>query len=150
LHSPKLGYLGLAAVMRSFCAEFGERKRIQIGFRSHGLPSFVPPDISVCLFRVLQEALRNAMKHSGTRQFDVQLDGTSDEIHLMVSEDGVGFNLDGATNGPGLGLNRMQQRLKLVKGILSINSQPGRGTTIHARVPTTVAFTGEIALPVET
>jgi signal transduction histidine kinase len=115
LRSPRLGYLGLAAVMRSFCAEFGERKRIQIGFRSHGLPSFVPPDISVCLFRVLQEALRNAMKHSGTRQFDVQLDGTSDEIHLMVSEDGVGFNLDGATNGPGLGLNRMQQRLKLVK-----------------------------------
>jgi signal transduction histidine kinase len=135
LHSPRLEYLGLAEVMRSFCTEFGERKRVKIDFRSHGLPGLVPPDISLCLFRVLQEALHNAVKHSGVRQFDVQLQGTSDAIHLTVSEEGAGFNLEAARKGSGLGLNRMQERLKLVKGVLSIDSQLKRGTTVHAHVP---------------
>ena len=135
LHSPRLEYLGLAEVMRSFCTEFGERKRVEIDFSSHGLPGLVPPDISLCLFRVLQEALHNAVKHSGVRQFDVQLQGTSDEIHLTVSEEGAGFNLEAARKGSGLGLNRMQERLKLVKGVLSIDSQLKRGTTVHAHVP---------------
>jgi signal transduction histidine kinase len=135
LHSPRLEYLDIAGVMRSFCKEFGERRKVQVDFRSHDLPSFVPPDISLCLFRVLQEALHNAMKHSGVRQFDVQLQGTSDEIHLTVSDYGAGFDLEAARKGNGLGLNRMQERLKLVKGILSIDSQPKRGTTIEAGVP---------------
>jgi signal transduction histidine kinase len=135
LHSPRLEYLGLAAVMRSFCAEFGERKKVEIDFRSDGLPSLVPPDISLCLFRVLQEALFNAMKHSGVRQFDVQLQGTSDEIHLTVSEYGAGFNVEAARKGRGFGLNHLEERLKLVKGVLSIESQPERGTRILARVP---------------
>jgi signal transduction histidine kinase len=137
LHSPRLQYLGIAAVMSSFCKEFGERKRVEIDFRNEGLPSFVPPDVALCLFRVLQEALHNAGKHSGVRHFDVQLSGTSNEIHLTVSDCGVGFSLATARTGRGLGLNRMQERLKLVKGSLSIDSQPKRGTTIHARVPFT-------------
>jgi signal transduction histidine kinase len=86
LHSARLEYLDLAAVMRSFCAEFGERKGVEIDFTSHGLSSFTPPDISLCLFRVLQEALQNALRHSGVRQFDVQLQGTSGEIQLLVRE----------------------------------------------------------------
>ncbi|HWO37730.1 MAG TPA: sensor histidine kinase [Candidatus Acidoferrum sp.] len=137
LHSPRLQYLGIAAVMSSFCKEFGERKRVEIDVRSEGIPSFVPPDVALCLFRVLQEALHNAGKHSGVRHFDVQLSGSSDEIHLTVSDCGVGFSLATAKTGRGLGLNRMQERLKLVKGSLSIDSQPKRGTTIHARVPFT-------------
>ena len=135
LYSPRLEYLGLVAVIRSFCAEIGERERVKIGFKSDGLPSLVPPDISLCLFRVLQEALHNAVKHSGVRQFDVQLQRTSDEIHLTVSDYGAGFNLEAARKGHGLGLNRMQERLKLVKGSLSIDSQPRRGTSIDSRVP---------------
>jgi signal transduction histidine kinase len=75
------------------------------------------------------------VKHSGVRQFDVQLQGTSDAIHLTVSEEGAGFNLEAARKGSGLGLNRMQERLKLVKGVLSIDSQLKRGTTVHAHVP---------------
>jgi signal transduction histidine kinase len=147
LHSPRLQYLGVAAVMSSFCKEFGERKRVEIDFRSEGLPSFVPPDVALCLFRVLQEALHNAGKHSGVRHFDVQLSGTSNEIHLTVSDCGVGFSLATARTGRGLGLNRMQERLKLVKGSLSIDSQPKRGTTIHARVPFTSS--GDFAMAAE-
>jgi signal transduction histidine kinase len=75
------------------------------------------------------------VKHSGVRQFNGQLSGTSDEIHLTVCDGGAGFDLATARKGRGLGLNRMRERLKLVKGTLSIDSQPGRGTKVHARVP---------------
>ena len=135
LYSPRLEYLGIAGVMRSFCKDFRDQQRVEIDFRSHGLPNFVPLDISLCLFRVLQAALHNAVEHSGVRNFDVQLNGTSDEIHLTVSDRGVGFNLETARKSGGLGFNHMQERLKLVKGTLSIDSQPKRGTTIHARIP---------------
>ena len=135
LYSPRLEYLGIAAVMSSFCKEFGERKRVEIDFRSDGLPSAIPREISLCLFRVLQEALHNAVQHSGVRQVDARLWGTSDQIQLTVSDFGVGFNLRTGRELGGLGLNRIQERLKLVKGTLSIDSQPKRGTTICARVP---------------
>ena len=79
-YSPRLEYLGIAGVMRSFCKEFGERKRVGIDFRSDGLPSAMPPEISLCLFRVLQEALLNAVQHSGVRQVDARLWGMSYEF----------------------------------------------------------------------
>ncbi len=138
LYSPRLEYLGIAGVMSSFCQDFGEEKKVEIDFKSEGLPSLVPQDITLCLFRVLQEAAHNAVQHSGVRQFEGRLWAISDEIHLTVSDRGVGFNLEMARKARGLGLNRMEERLKLVKGSLSIDSQPKRGTTIHARVPLTL------------
>jgi signal transduction histidine kinase len=135
LYSPRLEYLGIAAVMSSFCKEFGERKRVGIDFRNDGLPSATPPGISLCLFRVLQEALHNAVQHSGVRQVDARLWATSDEIQLTISDRGVGLDIETAKTSRGLGLNRMRERLKLVNGTLTIESQPKRGTTIHARVP---------------
>ena len=135
LYSPRLEYLGIAGVMRSFCQDFGAQKSAEIDFKSDGLPGHVPPDITLCLFRVLQEAVHNAVQHSGVRQFHGRLWATSDEIHLTVSDCGVGFDLETARKARGLGLNRMEERLKLVKGKLSIDSQPKRGATIHASVP---------------
>jgi len=135
LHSLRFDYLGLAPLLKTFCSEFGRRKKLEIDFKSDSLPSFVPPDISLCLFRVLQEALHNAIRHSGAREFDVRLHGTSDEITLAVSDYGSGFDVEVAKNTLGLGLNHMRERLKLVKGILIIDSQSQGGTTIRARVP---------------
>ena len=136
LYSPRLEYLDIAGVMSSFCRDFGKRKGVEIDFRSDGLPQpRLPEDIALCLLRVLQEALLNAVKHSGVRHFDVRFSGTSDEIHLTVSDCGVGFDLEAARKSAGLGLNRIQERLKLVKGQLAIDSQRQIGTTIHARVP---------------
>jgi PAS domain S-box-containing protein len=132
LHSPRFEYLSIAAVMRSFCEEFGQRKGMEIEFRSHDVPNFVAPDTSLCLFRVLQEGLYNSVKHSGVRHFEVELWGQPSEIHLTVSDSGAGFD---TKEGRGLGLTGMQDRLKLLKGTFSIDSQPLRGTTIHARVP---------------
>jgi PAS domain S-box-containing protein len=135
LYSPRLEYLGIPSVIRSFCEEFGEKKRVEIDFRSHDLPSLVLPDVSICLFRVLQEALHNGVNHSGAQKFSVQLWGASDEIHLAVNDYGVGFDLRAARRGRGLGLTRMEQRVKLVEGTFSIESQPEGGTTVHVSVP---------------
>ena len=120
--------------MRGFCREFGEQQKVEIDFKIHDLPVPLSPDISLCFFRVLQEALHNSAKHSGVRYFEVELWGTPDEIHLTVSDSGVGFDIDAAKASRGLGLISMEERLRLVGGELSINSQPKRGTTIHARV----------------
>jgi PAS domain S-box-containing protein len=135
LHSSKLEYLGLAVAMRSFCREFGELQKVEIDFQSHDLPSPVPPDISLCLFRVLQEALHNSVKHSGVRRFEARLWGTPGQIDLMVQDSGAGFDSEAAKESRGLGLISMQERVRLVKGTLSIESQPQGGTTIRACVP---------------
>ena len=135
LHSAKLHYLGIAAAMRSFCKEFSEQQNMEIDFRSHDLPSSLSPDISLCFFRVLQEALHNSAKHSGVRHFEVRLWGASDEIHLTVKDSGSGFDREAAKQSRGLGLISMEERLKLVKGTFSIESRPNHGTTIHARAP---------------
>jgi PAS domain S-box-containing protein len=135
LHSSRLEYLGIAATTRAFCKEFGEQQKVEIDFKTHGLPSPVPLDISLCFFRVLQEALHNSAKHSGVRRFEVQLWGTPSEIHLTVRDSGAGFDREATKQNRGLGLISMAERLKLLKGTFSIESQPKRGTTIHACVP---------------
>jgi signal transduction histidine kinase len=136
LHSAKLEYMGIVGAMRGFCKEFADQQRIEVEFRNHDLPISLPsPEVSLCLFRVLQEALHNAAKHSGVRHFEVMLWGRTGEIHLAVSDAGAGFDFQTTKEGRGLGLTSMQERLKLVNGELSIDSHPKRGTTIHARAP---------------
>jgi PAS domain S-box-containing protein len=134
LHSPKLDYLGIAAVMKNFCKQFSERQNVKIDFSDEGLAT-VPREISLCLFRVLQEALHNALKHSGVRHFTVELRGAADAVQLTVHDSGVGFDPDVVLQGSGLGLTSMKERLKLVDGIVSIHSQANGGTTVQARVP---------------
>jgi PAS domain S-box-containing protein len=137
LHSSRLQYLGIVAAMRGFCREFGEHQKVEIDCKIRDLPVPLSADISLCFFRVLQEALHNSAKHSGVRHFEVELWGTSDDIYLTVRDSGAGFNIDAAKASRGLGLISMAERLRLVGGALSINSRPMRGTTIHAHVPLT-------------
>jgi signal transduction histidine kinase len=91
--------------------------------------------VSLALFRVLQEALQNAVKHSRVQDFKVELRSTPDEIHLTVIDPGTGFDQTEALGSRGLGLISMRERLQLVNGSLAIQSAPGHGTTIQARVP---------------
>ena len=135
LHSSKLEYLGIVVAANSFCKELSEQQKVEIDFSHMAIPHGVPKEISLCLFRVLQEALQNAAKHSGVRHFRAELRGTEGEIQLTVSDLGVGFDPQDAINRHGLGLISMRERLQLVSGEISIKSQPGGGTTIHARVP---------------
>jgi PAS domain S-box-containing protein len=135
LHSSKLELLGLVGACHSFCRELSDRQNVEVAFHSRDLPKNLPPQIALCLFRVLQEALQNAVKHSGARRFDVSLSGAPSEILLAVHDSGIGFDPEKAIEGNGLGLISMMERLKLVDGQLSIDSKPQVGTTIHARVP---------------
>ena len=139
LHSSKLEYLGLVPAMRGFCEEFAEKQKLKIDFQSNSLPDHIAPDISLCLFRVLQEALHNAAKHSQVSHFDVHLRGIPGEIQLTITDGGVGFDVEFANNGRGLGLISMRERVKLVKGIFSIVSKPLQGTQITVRIPVSTA-----------
>jgi signal transduction histidine kinase len=135
LHSSKLEYLGIVVAMTSFCREFSDQQKVEIDFKSDGLPTRLSPEISLCLFRVLQEALHNSVKHSGVRHFDVKLRGDSREIHLDISDSGQGFELEAAIQRRGLGLISMRERVRLVNGTIAIESKPMKGTTINVRVP---------------
>lgn len=135
LHSSKLKLLGLAAAAAGFCREFSDKCGVNIDFQSGNIPNELSEDISICLFRVLQEAVQNAAKHSGTKQFQVVLRNGSNEIELAVHDSGVGFDTEMALRKNGLGLISMRERLKLVNGELSIESGLQRGTTIRARLP---------------
>jgi PAS domain S-box-containing protein len=135
LHSSKLRLLGIVVAAKSFCQEFSEQQKVKIDFTHLDIPGTVPEEISLCLFRVMQEALQNAVKHSGGRHFGVELRGASDGIHLTVRDSGLGFDPEAAVNNRGLGLVSMHERVNLAKGTFSIESQPERGTTIHVRLP---------------
>jgi len=135
LHSSKLEYLGLEAAASSFCKELSERQNIKIDFRCDAIPEDLPSEVSLCLFRVLQEALHNAVKYSGVGVFEVSLTGSPQEIEMKVHDSGIGFDAKVASNGHGLGLTSMRERLKLVGGQFSIDSHPNQGTTVFARVP---------------
>jgi PAS domain S-box-containing protein len=135
LHSSKLDILGTAAAMKSFSAEFARQHHIQVEFTSSNVPFPLSRDVSLCLYRVLQEALHNAVKHSGAHSFFVDLRGEHGAVELTVRDTGVGFNLDAVSQGQGLGLVSMRERLNIVKGMFSIESVPGSGTTIRARAP---------------
>jgi PAS domain S-box-containing protein len=134
LHSSQLEHLGVVTGIKSWCREFGERRHIQIDFE-HNVQGSFPPEIGLCLFRVLQEALHNAAKHSGVKRFEVQLHEESGEIHLIVSDSGRGFDVEAMKQGRGLGLTSMRERVRLVNGTISIESNPMSGTTIHVRIP---------------
>jgi PAS domain S-box-containing protein len=135
LHSSSLRYLHVVKAMRGLCAERSKQHDVEINFAHKDVPDWVPQEISLCLFRVLQEGLHNAVRHSEARKFDVNLTGASGGLDLVITDSGRGFDLAEAMNGRGLGLSSMQERLKLVEGSLAIDTQAGRGTTIHARVP---------------
>jgi PAS domain S-box-containing protein len=134
LHSSKLEYLGLEAATAGFCRELSERQNIKIDVRCDRIPKGLSNEIALCLFRVLQEALHNAVKYSGVDAFEVSLTGASGEIELRVHDSGAGFDPDNINSRNGLGLTSMKERLRSVNGELTIDSKPGRGTTILARV----------------
>ena len=135
LHSSKLDYLGVVAALKGFCKEFSEQYDVSVDFTDRNVPKDLSREVSLCFFRVTQEALRNAVKYSGTRQFSVEIAGINDEVKLIVRDEGAGFDVEEAKKNRGLGLVSMQERVHLVLGSLDVESKPGEGTTILAVVP---------------
>ena len=142
LHSAKLDYLGIATAIRGFCREFGKQHEVSIEFAERNVPKFMPRDGSLCLFRIAQEALHNAVKYSGTKQFWVELTGTTNQLQLEVRDAGTGFVVEEASRNGGLGLVSMRERVRVVDGRFSLESRPGAGTRILASVPLVAARGG--------
>ena len=135
LHPPKLEYLGVASASASFCREVSRQQNVDIAFSHDGIPDGVPNHVALSLFRVLQEAVTNAVRHAGVREVAVTLRGSPEDIRLEIVDAGVGFDRDAVLSGRALGLIGMQERVRLVNGDLVIESRPGAGTSIRARVP---------------
>ena len=135
LHSPKLELIGLKAAVARFCEEFSNRHDVTIDVQLENVPEALPPEISLCLYRVSQEALQNVVKHSGSRRAHLSLNSHIHTINLTVTDSGTGFDPHEAVRGQGLGLTSMEERLKVVGGQLFIHSHRGRGTTVHAVAP---------------
>ena len=135
LHSSKLEYVGLVKAIESFCREFGQKHALEINFRKENISNTPSPEVSLCLFRVLQEALNNAAKYSGVQNVQVELAQRSGRMHLKISDSGRGFDLHKAKKAVGVGLTGMQERVRLVNGSIRIQSRPLAGTTIHVVVP---------------
>jgi PAS domain S-box-containing protein len=134
LHPSRLALLGLEASAAALCREVADQQVTKIHLKAEHIPKSLSPRISLCLYRVLQEALQNAIKHSGVRHVDVSLRGRVDGIELTIQDAGTGFDAEEVATKAGLGLTSMRERMKVVKGALSIESTPGRGTTIRAWV----------------
>lgn len=135
LHPSGLEIVGLVSAIKGICREFSERFQIEITCDCQDVPAELPKELSFCLFRVLQEALHNAVKHSGARQIWVSLRATTTDIHLIVRDSGAGFDVRTASVGRGLGLTSIRERVRLVHGTVVMKSKPGAGTIIHACIP---------------
>jgi len=135
LHPSKLDTLGLVSSLKGFCGEFSGQHKLPVQFLYSDIPDLVPKDVTLCFFRIAQEALRNVVKHSGSTEAEVELAGSADGMELCISDSGHGFDVESVKGVAGLGLISMRERLRLVGGQLSIESEPSRGTRIRARIP---------------
>jgi signal transduction histidine kinase len=133
LHSSSLEHLGLVAAANGLCRELSEQYAVTIAFTHDRVPLDLSKDVALGMFRVLQEALINGIKHSNGDHFTVTLRG-GDVLELEVTDFGVGFDPHAARTR-GLGLTSMRERLRLMNGELFIESRPHEGTRIRARVP---------------
>ena len=136
LHPTKVEQLGLAAALRSLCKELGNGHGLAIDFtQREPPPGRASDDAALCLYRIVQEALRNVVKHGGTRYAAVELWGTDEAIRLRITDAGAGFDPALPRDHGGLGLVSMRERLHLVGGEMAIDSRPSQGTRIDVRVP---------------
>jgi len=133
LHPAKLRLIGLVAALDGLRRETS-RSEIDITFTHENVPSTLPPDLTLCLFRIVQEALQNALKYSQAHQVSVHLHGGAKGLALTIVDDGVGFDVDAAWT-KGLGLISIAERLETVHGTLQIRSSPGAGTRLDVAVP---------------
>jgi signal transduction histidine kinase len=135
IHPSNLEYLGAVAGMESWCRDFAKRQDLELDFTAN-VRNPLPPEIGVAFFRVLQEALQNTVRHSGTKGVQVELGEDSEALHLVVRDSGRGFDVEeAARRRGGLGLISMRERVRLLNGRISICSKPNGGTAIEARVP---------------
>ena len=135
LHPGILQYAGLAAALRSYCREFQREQVLAVACSAKDDLGTIPGDVALCLYRVAQEALKNTARHAKADHVWVSVERDGSDLTLIVRDDGRGFDVADARLGGGLGLMSLDERVRLVGGRITIDTERQRGTTIHARVP---------------
>jgi signal transduction histidine kinase len=133
MHSSRLEHLGLECALKELCSDISLRRRIKVTFQRDGKWGEVSPPVSLCFYRIAQEALNNVAKHSGASLARVVLTGAGQRLTMRIVDDGIGFNTRAASYG--LGLTSIRERILSVSGSLSLVSSPGNGTTILIQAP---------------
>lgn len=137
LHPSALEHFGLVVAIESHCSDFMKLHRIQVKLTHRSLPEIIPPEVALCLYRVTQECLNNVARHSGASKVAVGIKGREGNIILSITDNGTGFDPALLADQSGLGIVGIRERVRLVNGTVSIDSQPRRGTRIDVRVPLT-------------
>jgi len=132
LHSSKLKHLGLNSALRELCAQVSRQHDVNINLEAEPIPGFVSEERALCLYRVAQEALNNAVKHSGSRSIEVLLAPTVNMLRLTIRDHGTGFNVSQCPAG--VGLASMRERVRMAAGKLYVSSKAGEGTEIVTEV----------------
>ncbi|WP_428563910.1 MAG: ABC transporter substrate binding protein [Solidesulfovibrio sp. DCME] len=135
LHPSILKDFGLVRAVAALCRNFTDREGLDVACAFQGAFTDIPLDTALCLYRVIQEGLRNIVKHAQARHVDISLEGTDDRLVLVVRDDGKGFKPLCARLTPGIGLASMRERVQYASGDFAIQSEPGQGTVIHVSVP---------------
>ena len=133
LHPRHLDTVSLACSMRTYIKEFMDYSNLDVNFQEQDVPAQLPMPLTICLYRLLQESLGNIRKHANAKHVAVSLSGQSGQVELRVTDDGSGFN--SSENKKGLGLTSMQERVRPLRGQVTIDSTPGRGTAITVKIP---------------
>jgi PAS domain S-box-containing protein len=135
LHPSILDDLGLVQAVQSECAIFTKRTGIALSFAPSDVPDAIPNDIALCLYRVIQEGLRNIANHAKTNEARIALQGLEGGVGLLIQDLGIGFDVGEAREKSGIGLAGMRERVRLVGGTISLKSEPGKGTEIRISIP---------------
>jgi len=135
LHPSWLETLGLVAALQSLCRDVSKQRNIRVAFTHASVPSSIDANVSLCIYRIVQEALHNVARHSRAREAHVSVTSDGSDIALQISDSGIGFDPRHVRRA-GLGLASMRERVAVLNGQLVINAVPGEGTQIIARIPT--------------
>ncbi|MBP7829288.1 MAG: hypothetical protein KA248_05180 [Kiritimatiellae bacterium] len=137
LHPAKLDQLGLVTAARTLCHELSGQSGLRIEFSQENVPRDLPADVALCAYRVLQESLGNAIRHSGATSVSAALRMNSGRLDLEVADNGKGFDDGRARREGGIGLFSMQERARVARGRFAVHSRPGQGTRVELSVPVT-------------
>ena len=135
LHPAILDDLGLVRAIGAACEAFTRIEGLAVRFYSDGVREPLPQAVALCLYRIAQEGLNNAARHSGAKEVSVFVNGGDTHVELLIEDEGRGFDAEAVRWGAGMGLIGMRERVRLVHGRLDVFSQPGEGTSIRVRIP---------------
>lgn len=135
LHPSKLQIVGLVVALQSLCRDLSKQRQLEVSFTPDMIPVSVDPDVSLCLYRIVQEALHNAARHSYAGSAQVSVSWHPGQIGVQIVDAGVGFDPTHVHRAAGLGLVSMRERVAALNGQLTIDAVPGQGTRITVRIP---------------